>query len=32
VVVIERAICEAVFHEAVLACDPAARVREALER
>jgi hydroxypyruvate reductase len=29
---IERALCEAVFREAVLACDPAARVREALER
>ena len=30
--VIERAICEAVFREAVVACDPAARVREALAR
>lgn len=29
---IERAICEAVFREAVIACDPAARVRVALER
>lgn len=29
---IERAICEAVFREAVTACDPAARVSEALAR
>jgi hydroxypyruvate reductase len=29
---IERAICESVFHEAVIACDPAARVRGALDR
>lgn len=29
---IERAICEAVFREAVVACDPAARVHEALAR
>ena len=29
---IERAVCEAAFREAVVACDPALRVREALER
>lgn len=29
---IDSAICEVAFREAVLACDPAARVREALER
>lgn len=29
---LDRALCEQVFHEAVLACDPAARVRGALER
>ena len=29
---IERALCEAAFHEAVVACDPAVRVREALSR
>jgi hydroxypyruvate reductase len=29
---IDRAICEAVFAEAVAACDPAARVRDALAR
>ena len=29
---IERAVCEAVFREAVRACDPATRVRQALAR
>jgi hydroxypyruvate reductase len=29
---IDRAICEAAFREAVLACNPAERVRESLER
>jgi hydroxypyruvate reductase len=29
---IERALCEAVFRDAIVACDPAARVRAALER
>jgi hydroxypyruvate reductase len=29
---IDRAICEAAFREAVLACDPAVRVRAALDR
>ena len=29
---IDRAICEAVFREAVIACDPAARVHDALAR
>ena len=29
---IERALCEAAFREAVIACDPAAKVRAALER
>lgn len=29
---ISRAICEAAFREAIVACDPAARVRDALER
>ncbi len=29
---IERALCEAAFHEAIIACDPALRVSEALAR